>query len=53
MISKEKKAAIMKEYARTEGDTGSPEVQFLQQESRNLQNIYRATIKIITPDVVF
>ena len=26
-ISKEKKAAIMKEYARTEGDTGSPEVQ--------------------------
>ena len=27
MIAKEKKAAIMKEYARTEGDTGSPEVQ--------------------------
>ena len=27
MISKEKKAAIMKEYARAEGDTGSPEVQ--------------------------
>ena len=27
MISKEKKAAIVKEYARTEGDTGSPEVQ--------------------------
>ena len=27
MISKEKKQAIMKEYARTEGDTGSPEVQ--------------------------
>ncbi len=27
MISKEKKAEIMKEYARTEGDTGSPEVQ--------------------------
>lgn len=27
MISKEKKTAIMKEYARTEGDTGSPEVQ--------------------------
>ena len=26
-ITKEKKAAIMKEYARTEGDTGSPEVQ--------------------------
>lgn len=27
MISKEKKNAIMKEYARCEGDTGSPEVQ--------------------------
>ena len=27
MISKEKKQEIMKEYARTEGDTGSPEVQ--------------------------
>ncbi|MDE6203805.1 MAG: 30S ribosomal protein S15 [Lachnospiraceae bacterium] len=27
MISKEKKTAIMKEYARSEGDTGSPEVQ--------------------------
>lgn len=27
MISREKKAAIMNEYARTAGDTGSPEVQ--------------------------
>ena len=27
MISKEKKQAIMKEYAISEGDTGSPEVQ--------------------------
>ena len=27
MISKEKKRAIMEEYARTPGDTGSPEVQ--------------------------
>ena len=27
MISKEKKAAVIKEYARTAGDTGSPEVQ--------------------------
>ena len=27
MISKEKKPAIMNEYARTPGDTGSPEVQ--------------------------
>ncbi len=27
MIAKEKKQEIMREYARTEGDTGSPEVQ--------------------------
>lgn len=27
MISKEKKAEIIKEYGRKEGDTGSPEVQ--------------------------
>ena len=27
MISKEKKTAIINEYARTAGDTGSPEVQ--------------------------
>ncbi|MEG0805229.1 MAG: 30S ribosomal protein S15 [Lachnospiraceae bacterium] len=27
MISKEKKQAVINEYARTEGDTGSPEVQ--------------------------
>ena len=27
MITKEKKTAIMEEYARKEGDTGSPEVQ--------------------------
>ena len=27
MIYKEKKTAIMNEYARTPGDTGSPEVQ--------------------------
>ncbi|MCD8131714.1 MAG: 30S ribosomal protein S15 [Lachnospiraceae bacterium] len=27
MISKEKKTTIMNEYARTPGDTGSPEVQ--------------------------
>ena len=27
MITPEKKQAIIKEYARTEGDTGSPEVQ--------------------------
>ncbi len=27
MISQEKKAAVIAQYARTEGDTGSPEVQ--------------------------
>ena len=27
MISKEKKTSVMEEYARTPGDTGSPEVQ--------------------------
>ena len=27
MIAKEKKTALIKEYARSEGDTGSPEVQ--------------------------
>ena len=27
MIAKDKKQAIIQEYARTEGDTGSPEVQ--------------------------
>ena len=27
MISKEKKTAVINEYARSEGDTGSPEVQ--------------------------
>ena len=34
MISKEKKAAIMKEYARTEGDTGSPEVHALYSNNK-------------------
>ena len=38
MISKEKKQAIIKEYARTEGDTGSPEVQ-VPQESRSSLSI--------------
>jgi len=34
MISKEKKQAIIKEYARTEGDTGSPEVQVAYRKNR-------------------
>ncbi len=47
MISKEKKAAIMKEYARTEGDTGSPEVQVavltarIQELTAHLQNNHK------------
>ena len=34
MISKEKKQAIINEYARTPGDTGSPEVQVAVQRAR-------------------
>ena len=34
MISKEKKTAIINEYARTAGDTGSPEVQIAVLTSR-------------------
>ena len=47
MISKEKKAAIMKEYARCEGDTGSPEVQVavltarIQELTEHLQNNHK------------
>ena len=44
MISKEKKTAIIKEYARCEGDTGSPEVQIavlterIRELTEHLQN---------------
>ena len=44
MISKEKKTAIINEYARTPGDTGSPEVQIavltarIQELTEHLQN---------------
>lgn len=47
MISKEKKTAIMKEYARKEGDTGSPEVQIavltarIQELTGHLQNNHK------------
>lgn len=34
MISKEKKTAVINEYARSEGDTGSPEVQIAILTSR-------------------
>ena len=52
MISKEKKAAIMKEYARTEGDTGSPEVQVavltarIQELTEHLQSGSAAVCRI-------
>ena len=34
MISKEKKQAVIAEYARSEGDTGSPEVQIAVLKAR-------------------
>ena len=37
MIAKEKKQAIMNEYARTPGDTGSPEVQVAILSARILE----------------
>ena len=49
MISKEKKTAIIKEYARTEGDTGSPEVQVAVLTARIQELTER---RIIIPDVV-
>ena len=41
MISKEKKQAIMAEYARTEGDTGSPEVQVAVPVSYTHLDVYK------------
>ena len=35
MIAKDKKQAIIAEYGRTEGDTGSPEVQVSYFNSKN------------------
>ena len=35
MIDREKKAAIIAEYGRSEGDTGSPEVQVANPDSQN------------------
>lgn len=57
MISKEKKAAIMKEYARTEGDTGSPEVQVailtarIQELTEHLQSNHKDHHSLETGDV--
>lgn len=47
MISKEKKTAIIKEYARFEGDTGSPEVQIavLTERIRELTEHIKANPK--------
>ena len=47
MIAKDKKQAIIKEYARTEGDTGSPEVQvaILTARINDLQNHFKANPK--------
>ena len=47
MISKEKKQAIMTEYARTPGDTGSPEVQvaILTARINDLQDHFKANPK--------
>ncbi|MDE7222919.1 MAG: 30S ribosomal protein S15 [Acetatifactor sp.] len=47
MISKEKKTAIINEYARTAGDTGSPEVQIavLTERIRELTEHMKANPK--------
>ena len=47
MISKEKKAAIIAEYGRKPGDTGSPEVQvaILTARINDLQNHFKANPK--------
>ena len=47
MISKEKKTAVMNDYARTPGDTGSPEVQvaLLTARINDLQNHFKANPK--------
>ena len=54
MISKEKKTAIMNEYARTPGDTGSPEVQVavLTARIQELTEHLRRTPRIIILVVV-
>ena len=45
MMTKERKAAIIAEYGRSEGDTGSPEVQ--------VQSISKQIQRIIIPEEVF
>ena len=54
MISKEKKTAIINEFARTPGDTGSPEVQVavLTARIQELTEHLKDNKRIITLDVV-
>ena len=55
MISKEKKAAIIAEYGRKPGDTGSPEVQIAILTARiaELTEHLKVNRTNHTPDVVF
>ena len=56
MISKEKKTAIINEYGRKAGDTGSPEVQIAILTARIAgadRASARATRRIIIPEEVF
>ena len=64
MISKEKKQAIMAEFARTPGDTGSPEVQVavltarIEELTEHLKSNHkdhhsrRGLLKLISKDTV-
>ena len=53
MISKEKKTAIMQEYGRKEGDTGSPEVQIAVLTERSSPSTSRSTPRIIIRAAAF
>ena len=51
MIAKEKKQAIIKEFGRTEGDTGSPEVQvaILTARINELTDHFKACLLYTSP----
>ena len=55
MIAKEKKQAIIKEFGRTEGDTGSPEVQvaILTARINELTDHFKANPRITTQEEDF
>ena len=62
MISAEKKQAIIKEYARKEGDTGSPEVQIailtarikeLTEHLKDFSRLMRQTLFILHWNMYF